>query len=393
MTIPLIISISILLLLAYIFDISSSRTKIPAFFLLLVLGFVVRQITHYIHLPIPDLNKILPILGTVGLVLIVLEGSLELELNKSKIRMIKKSFFMGVIPVFLIGFVLALFFYYYDFNATYKMALSNAIPFAIISSAIAIPSVQNLFYRNREFVTYESCWSDIIGVIFFNFVTKNATITIFSFGNFFLQLCAILVVTFVSTIGLAYLLSQIKHHVKFVPIMITVVLIYTFTEIYHLPGLVMILMFGLFLGNLDEMQGNKFIQRLHPEILEKEVHKFKELISEIAFLVRSLFFLLFGYLMETRQILNPKTIIWASGITLLIFISRYVLLRYLRVSTQPIMYIAPRGLITILLFLSIPVSQKSTLVNESLIIQVIILTALIMMGGMMLYKKKEESQS
>jgi hypothetical protein len=34
---------------------------------------------------LPDLTATLPVLGTIGLILIVLEGSLELELNRSKV--------------------------------------------------------------------------------------------------------------------------------------------------------------------------------------------------------------------------------------------------------------------------------------------------------------------
>lgn len=52
----------------------------------------------------------------------------------------------------------------------------------------------------------------------------------------------------------------------------------------------------------------------------------------------------------------------------------------------PVLFIAPRGLITILLFLNIPSSQAVSLVNKSLIIQVIILGALIMMIGLMINK-------
>ncbi|MCU0354611.1 MAG: sodium:proton antiporter, partial [Cytophagales bacterium] len=50
----------------------------------------------------------------------------------------------------------------------------------------------------------------------------------------------------------------------------------------------------------------------------------------------------------------------------------------------PLLFIAPRGLITILLFLGIPAAQSIDLVNRSLVIQVIVLTALVMMAGLML---------
>jgi len=53
------------------------------------------------------------------------------------------------------------------------------------------------------------------------------------------------------------------------------------------------------------------------------------------------------------------------------------------------LFIAPRGLITILLFLAIEPTQNIPLVNKSLIIQVIILTALVMMLGLMTDKSMQ----
>lgn len=167
-----------------------------------------------------------------------------------------------------------------------------------------------------------------------------------------------------------------------------VVIIYAISKIYHLPALLFILLFGLFLGNLDELKYNKFIQKLQPDILNKEVQKFKELTTEIAFLVRALFFLLFGFLIKTEELLNSETIVWAVSITLGIFLIRFVLLKIFRLNAKPLAYIAPRGLITILLFLSIPTDQTIHLVNKSLIIQVIILTALVMMFGLITDKNK-----
>ena len=170
------------------------------------------------------------------------------------------------------------------------------------------------------------------------------------------------------------------------------VLIYDISKIYHLPALLFIFLFGLFLGNLDELESNKYIQSLQPNILQKEVFKFKELTSEIAFLIRALFFLLFGFLIQTNELLNSETIIWALGITAGIFFIRFVFLSVSKLPIYPLLFIAPRGLITILLFLTIPISQKTPLVNKSLIIQVIILTALIMMFGLMINKKKMTSK-
>ena len=391
MTTSIIISICTLLIFAYIFDISSARTKIPSVILLLFLGWGVKQVSAFFAIEIPNLTSVLPILGTIGLILIVLEGSLELELTRSKLPFVRKSSLIAFITVIIISFVLAYLFHYYS-DVSFKAALSNAIPLAIISSSIAIPSAQNLISKNKEFITYESSLSDIFGVIFFNFITFNDYFTFDSISIFLLQILLIIIISFIATLGLAFLLSKIKHPVKFAPIILLVILIYEISKIYHLPALIFILLFGIFLGNLDELKHIKFIQRLRPEILNNEVHKFKDLTAEMAFLIRSLFFLLFGFLIETAEIINTDTIIWAIGITAGIFIIRFILLKLFKIPINPLLYIAPRGLITILLFLSIPLSQISSLVNNSLIIQVIILTALVMMMGLMFNKKKGDEK-
>lgn len=389
MTTSIIISICALLLFAYVFDVSSARTKIPSVILLLFLGWGVNQVATFFDIEIPNLTSVLPILGTIGLILIVLEGSLELELTKSKLPFVRKSSLVAFIPIILISFGLAFVISYFS-DISYKAALSNSIPLAVISSSIAIPSAQNLISRNKEFITYESSMSDIFGVILFNFITFNDYFTFESVSMFFGQIILIIIISFIATLGLAFLLSKIKHSVKFAPIILLVILIYEISKIYNLPALVFILLFGIFLGNLDELKHIKFIQRLRPEILTNEVHKFKDLTAEMAFLIRALFFILFGFLIQTSEIINPDTIIWALGITAGIFLIRFVLLKLFKIPISPLLYIAPRGLITILLFLSIPLKLVSPLVNNSLIIQVIVLTAIVMMIGLLFNKRESK---
>lgn len=387
MAIPFIITFCILLLIAYVFDLTSTKTKIPSVILLLLLGWAVRQLTIWLNIQLPNFSPILPVLGTIGLILIVLEGSLELEINKSKLSVIGKSFLGALLPMLALAITLALALTYFG-NFSLKDSLINAIPLCVISSAIAIPSVRNLSSQNKEFVIYESSLSDILGVLIFNFLTLNEKIDAISFGHFALQLFLIIIVSFIATIALSFLLSKIDHHIKFVPIILIVVLIYSISKIYHLPGLVFILLFGLSIGNLDELKSFKWLEVFKPEELNVEVTKFKELIIEGAFLIRALFFLLFGYLIETAEVLNGDTFIWAVGIVFFIFLFRIIQLKLSKLPLQPLLFVAPRGLITILLFLSIDPTNSISLVNKSLIIQVIILTALMMMIGLITNKSK-----
>lgn len=288
MTTAIIISICVLLIIAYVFDLTASKTKIPSVILLLLLGWGVRQLTDLFSIEIPDLNALLPAFGTIGLILIVLEGSLELEFNRSKLSVLRKSFTVALLSLVALAFVLALVLNYY-YGYSFKTALINAIPLCVISSAVAIPSVKNQIASSKEFIVYESSLSDIIGILFFNFMAFNETINASSFGYFGLDLLIMLIISFIATIGLSFLLSRIDHHIKFAPIVVLIILIYEISKVYHLPALLFILLFGLFLGNLDELKRFKWIDKLNPAMLDKEVHKFSELVVEGTFLVRASF--------------------------------------------------------------------------------------------------------
>lgn len=389
MTVSIIITLSVLLLLAYFFDITASKTRIPSVILLLLLGFCVKLVSSNLNIKIPNLNPILPILGTIGLVLIVLEGSLELEINKTKLPLVFKSSIVAILPLLVISFGIAYYLSYFE-HLSLKLALANAIPLGIISSAIAIPSARNLLNKEKEFITYESSLSDIFGVIFFNFITLNDNIGSQTFGNFMLELLLMLVISFVATLLLAGFLNKIKHHIKYVPMIILVLLIYRISKVFHLPALIFVLIFGLFIGNIDELRNFKFIQKFHPINFSKEVLKFREITAELAFLIRSLFFILFGFLIDTSDVLNSETILFAVSITLGIFVTRLVVLKLFKVQVNPLVFIFPRGLITILLFLSIPITQRIEQIDKSLITQVIILSAVIMMFGLISYQKPEK---
>ena len=383
----IIISLCLLLLISYMFDVSSPKTKIPSVILLLIVGWAVRQAADFFGISIPNLSPILPIIGTVGLILIVFEGALDLELNRSKKKLIISSISMSLIPMLVLSIGIGLAF---DaiFGVEFRRGLLNAVPFAVISSAIAISSAKNLLPKDREFVIYESTFSDIFAVVLFNFIIRNEVIDGNSFVVFGWQLLLILVITVIATLGLSLLMSKIRHRVKFVPIILLIILIYAIAKEYHLPALIFIFILGLFIGNLDKFKRFRFVDKLQPEIMVKEVVKLNDITTEITFSIRSLFFILFGYLINTHELLNAKTFIIATGILIGIIVLRIIGLKIARQNLNPLLYVAPRGLITILLFITIPDTERISMVNNSLVIQVIVLTALFMMVGLMISKRQ-----
>ena len=166
-----------------------------------------------------------------------------------------------------------------------------------------------------------------------------------------------------------------------------VILVYEISKVFHLPSLIFILVFGLFLNNLEKIKHIGFVQKLKPSVLHLEVNKFQEITIEATFLVRALFFLLFGYLIETSELIDTDTLAWSVGITAAIFLVRVLILKAAKMPLAPLAFVAPRGLITILLFLSLTPQLRIPLINRPNIIQVIILSALVLMVGALLNKR------
>jgi hypothetical protein len=315
---------------------------------------------------------------------------MELEISKEKSGLIKRSFFIALLPMLVLGFLFA-FALYQTGNGSFKDCLSNAIPLCVISSAIAIPSVHALSSAKKEFVIFESSLSDILGVLFFNFVALNDEIDIHSIGHFFLQIAVILFVSFLSTIGISYLITRIRYQVKYIPVLLIIILVYAFSKLVHLPGLVFVLFCGMFLGNIHQFKYNKWIQKLQPDEIAGNITHFKKITVEFTFVIRVMFFILFGFLIKTEEVINPDTILWAVGISALIYFIRALALMIGKIPVFPLVFVAPRGLITILLFFLILPESRIALVNKSMITQVILITAIVMMLGLMFAKKESEN--
>jgi len=86
---------------------------------------------------------------------------------------------------------------------------------------------------------------------------------------------------------------------------------------------------------------------------EDTLAEFKGLVAELTFAVRSFFFLLLGYWTEIGHMREARAALVAAAVVAAIYLTRRLLLGALR---QPeaarLLWLAPRGLITVLLFLA-----------------------------------------
>ncbi len=387
MTQQILITISILIILSYAFDIMSKWVKIPSVLFLLGSGLIINLIWLKVGLPSYNVKPLLELFGTVGLILIVLEGSLDLTINKNKLPIIKKSLWSATIPMLIGSFAIAYILQYY-FGCTFQLAWINAIPIVVISSAVAIPSAINFERSKKEFVVYESSFSDIIGIMLFNFSMMNDVGSGHSFLMFGTNTLLIILISVVCSILLFVFLHYVKLHLKFIFTFAVLILVYALVKMLHLPSLLLIMFFGLLLNNYKLIQFDWIQKWLKEDKFDKELEQLKSITGESAFLIRTFFFLLFGFSLDISNLQDIN--LWSISLIIIavLFLMRYVTLRLLdRKLIFPVLFIAPKGLITVLLFYSIPEDKRIFGFSEPSIFIIIIISCLLMMGGTLFTKK------
>ena len=391
----LVIGGSAIVILSYFANILAKRTNIPSVLVLIALGIALRQGLSAVGLhSIPFEGLVLELLGTVGLIFIVLEAALELELRREKLTLILRSATLALVALGLSTAAIAAF-----LNAALGMpglnAVVYAIPLSIMSSAIIIPSVGGLSPASREFMVYESTFSDIFGIMAFYLLLGNQGAA--SGGeviqNVLINLAGTLAISIVVAYLMVYVLQKIESGVRLFLSIAVLLLIYAVQKLFHLSPLILILIFGLMLNNhklfFPDWLGitNGWPGKLLKDDRMKSLHHdFHILTLESAFVIRTFFFVLFGMTVSLGVLLDVEVLLQGLIISVLLYVVRLGLLLILRQKPlSPLLYIAPRGLITVLLFFAIE-SQHAELVvagfDQGVLLVVILTTSLVMTAAL-----------
>ena len=145
---------------------------------------------------------------------------------------------------------------------------------------------------------------------------------------------------------------------------------------------------------LDRIGAQKIGRAKTDKVGKSDLHEFHLLTAESTFLVRTFFFLFFGFSIPIESFIEFEPYIIGATVLLIMYGIRYFYLALVLndEDSKPLLYFSPRGLITILLFLSISDYdiQKSNIVDEKVLLVIIIASMLIMIQGSIKRKKKEE---
>ncbi len=390
----LIIGISLTIIISFLFNGLSKKTKIPAVLMLIVLGIFFQYILKIFGSINVDFFPILEVLGIFGLIMIVFEAALELELKREKLIPILKSFGVALIGLIASAWIAALILKSFIPDMTMQSAWLYATPLSILSSAIIIPSVTGLSPNKKEFHIYESTFSDILGIMMFYFLTDGLnpaedTGVVGFIGN----LGITVIISLVASYGIILIFQRIKSQVKLFLLIAVLLLLYALGKKLHLSSLIIILIFGLVITNMKLFFRGKLGGMLHFDKAKSIHHELHVITAETAFVVRTLFFVIFGITITLSSLYNFKVALISLLIIFSIYIIRFGLLRlFIGKDINPQLFIAPRGLITVLLFYAIPAEAEVIGFEMGILLYIIISTSLVMTWGMIKSNKEKKSE-
>ncbi|WP_378187893.1 cation:proton antiporter [Aquimarina sp. W85] len=387
----LIIGFSIIIILSFIFNGLAKKTNVPAVLMLIVLGVIIQYLLASFEGEPFDFFPFLEILGIIGLIMIVLEAALELKLKREKLRPILVALTIALIGLVVSTYLAALILYGLVDGMTMQSAWLYATPLSILSSAIIIPSVVSLTEAKKEFHIYESTFSDILGIMLFYFLTgslnptENAGVTGFVFN-----LVLTVVISLIASYGIILIFQKIKSQVKLFLLIGVLLLLYAVGKKMHLSSLIIILIFGLVIANMKLFFQGKLKEFINFEKAKSIYHELHVITAETAFVVRTFFFVIFGITITLSSLLSLRVTLISLLIIVTIYAIRYGLLRlFMGNDISPQVFVAPRGLITVLLFYAIPEEASIPGFEPGILLFVIIGTSLIMTAGMIWDKKRE----
>lgn len=397
----IIIAASLIIILSYLFNRVSEKSNIPSVLLLIFLGIVGREVIGLFGiekdriLEIFSRIKILEVLGTLGLILIVLEAALELKIAKEKLKLISKSFVIALLGLFLCMFAISGILVVSFQDMDWGTALIYATPLSILSSAIVIPSVVNLNEYDEEFHIYESTFSDILGIMVFYFLIElvQPTNNMMVLGDFTFGLVVTIILSIILSYVLIYVFQNLETKVKLFLMIAVLFLLFSIGKLMHLSSLLIILVFGLILSNYKLFFVGKLKRYLRPMAIENIKETFLMITIESAFVVRTFFFVIFGFSIALSTLIDVKVAIVSAAILIIIYVTRILsFLPYKHENLKRAITIAPRGLITLLLFYSIPEEFQFEDFKSGILLFVIIVTSLVMTSGLMKKDVKKEEE-
>lgn len=367
-------------------------TRIPDVVVLMATGVLIGPVLHWAHAD--QFKDVTHAFGTLALILILFEGGLDLNIRET-IDHFPGGLLFGVLTfaltTALVGFVASR-----SLGITQNDGLLVGAIVGCTSSTIVLPVLQQWKVEKsvKIILLLESTLGDILGVLTVGFLlayhAPSGSVVGDFLTGFFSQVAISLVASVLIGFGWTRLLPYLSEQQFWQVLTFSMVLLlYSGTERLGGSGLLSVLGFGLALSNLPSRRKEilpVWFQIAAPESAHHE--RILNFHAELSFLVRTFFFVLIGVVVQLSG-LRP---IWPllMGVIGAIYLARWVSIQLSRWSwrgvlpadREKILWMLPRGLITIVLAIEIVEARgESMQFLQAMSFAVILLTNLILVFG------------
>ena len=379
-----------LLVLAYLANRFSYRTRVPDVVVLLLCGIALGPGLHWIDAArFPEITRGV---GTLALILILFAAGLELDLRRARKQ-------------FTAGTVLAVLSYALTMEGTHLFcmhvlhmgrmpSLLAGAALGCTSGSIVLPMLEQMDLRPhlKTTLVIEAAFGDGLGALVVGVLlsliaggvsshTSGSTIL----GSMVMQFVYRFVLAFITGIGAGFLWARLlpkvsNHRFWQVLTFAAVLIVYTVTHLVGGSDLFAVMVFGATLTSLLGPGSflREFELEFHPTDEGSRILSFH---SELAFLVRSFFFVLLGAMIQFRGLKDQ--LLPSIGILFVILAARFVSVQASRVvwrgpsrrERELATILIPRGLITAVLVLQAIQAEPKELMNfPSLTFALILIT-------------------
>lgn len=292
--IPLLIG-GFVIFLGFLGDLVFKKTNIPDVIWLILFGIILGPLTGLVD--VNRISSIAPIFTTFALIFILFEGALDLKFKEVFSGMASGGLLAIVNFIVSVGITTGI-------SLLFKVELIPAILLGSIvggtSSAVVIPIVKKI-EMNKKIKTsllLESAISDVLCIVATLTIIEIIQIGTVDVANLIGGLLnSFVLATFIGMAGgyiwIRVLTKLVRYSKSYMITIAYMLLIYAFAEFINSNGAIACLALGLFLGNSTKvfklMKDDKYTSI-------KKNEKF--FFSEISFVVKSLFFVYLGLLLQ-----------------------------------------------------------------------------------------------
>jgi cell volume regulation protein A len=379
-----------LLVLAFLANRVFRVTRIPDVVLLMALGVVLGPVLGLLHAD--TLSRATNLLGTLAIILVLFEGGLELNLRDT-LRHFPGSFLLAcvcyIFTVVLIAFVIVK-----GLHLSLVNGLLVGAALGCTSSTVVLPVLQQMDAEEPVKVTLmlEASWGDVLAVLMVGLLlglqSQTGTMAGGLAHRFLVQVGVALLFAVVAGILWSRLLHVLSEQRFWQVLTFSMVLVlYAGMEALGANGLIAVLAFGLTISNFPGVDPSLGLTGPLTKLAESQ-QSLLTFHSELAFLVRTFFFVLIGAVAQLgifRQ--HPLLIAGTLGS---LFLARWLAIHSSRWAwkgisipgREAILWMLPRGLITVVLAIQIAEARSSELsFLPGLAFAVILATNLLLVFG------------